>query len=119
MPKEETPKKKTQKPEDVVLVHGRTDDGEGHVVLRKRGETLSLGEMRPMREGRPITGDLVRLTPREGVPNVADVEVLHAAASTESGRAGPAQVSSDAYRAGWSAIFGEKKPARKGPALSN
>lgn len=109
MPKSSEPKKTEAKQEDVVLVHGRTEDGEGHVVLRKRGDTLALGEVRPMREGRPITGELVKLKPRDDHPNLADVEVVHAVPES---RGGPARVSTPAYRAGWAQVFGEKKPSQ-------
>lgn len=116
-PRKDEPKKNApESTEDVVLVHGRTEDGEGLSVLRKRGETILAGEVRPMREGQPITGDVVRLRPRENAPMLADVEVVHAhptAVKTEDTRGGPAQVSTPAYRAGWSAIFGEKRRPTK------
>lgn len=124
--KDET--KKKAKSEDVVLLHGRTDDGEGHLVLRKRGDTLALGEVRPMREGKPIRGEVVRLKPRADAPYLADVEVLHepasASASSETQgetapRTGPAQVATPAYRAGWSSIFGAKKAEKSSARLLN
>lgn len=95
------------KVDDVVLVHGRSEDGKTLAVLRKRGETLSAGLLSAAEEGKPLHGDLVRLTPREGAPFLADVEVLHEAPRAPlADRAGPAQVSSPAYREGWNAVFG-------------
>jgi hypothetical protein len=96
--------------EDVVLVHGRTEDGKGLGVLRKRGDTLAAGEMRPMEEGKPINGEVVSLRPRGESPLLFDVDVVHA---PEGARTGPAQVSTDSYREGWQSIFGAEEKARR------
>jgi hypothetical protein len=96
--------------EDVVFVGGPAEGGEGLRVLRKREDAIEVGEIRPVQEGRPLQGELVRLKPRREHDRVFDVEVLlsrdeihpHAAL----GHAGPAQVASDAYRSNWDAIFG-------------
>lgn len=102
-------KKPAQSPEakvdDVVLVHGRSEDGKTLAVVRKRGAELSAGLLTAAEEGKPVHGDLLRLVPREDMPLVADVEVLHAAPRTDHD--GPAKVSSPAYRKGWDAIFGD------------
>lgn len=95
--------------EDVVLVHGPTEDGKGLEVLRKRGETVTTGEMRPLVEGKAITGEVVSLRSRSESPLLFDVELVHAA---ESRRGGPAQVSTESYRAGWKAVFGNEKPRK-------
>ncbi len=122
-----------------MLVHGPTPDGEGVRVLRKQGETLSAGEVRPVKEGKPLSGEMVRMHAREGQPHLYDVEVLHEGpkrpaassakasseppgvanlpASTARTRRGPAQVSSDAYRAGWTSIWGGR--TRKGDPTLN
>jgi hypothetical protein len=52
----DTPKKK-----DLVLVHSVTDDGNGVRVLRQREQTLEAGEMRPLEDGKPIRGEVVKL----------------------------------------------------------
>jgi hypothetical protein len=106
------------KDEDVLLVHGRTESGEGYKVVRKRGERIELGEMRTAQEGKPIHGELVRLKPREESERLFDVEVLLPAQGATAGQAkgeskaesknGPAQVASDAYRTGWDAVFGRR-----------
>lgn len=96
-----------RKGEDVLLVHSPTDDGRGWRVLRKREERLELGAIRPVEEGRPIQGELVSLKPRDGTP-LFDVEVQYAPPRSS---AGPARVSSDAYRSGWDAIFGDANEA--------
>ena len=107
-------KKKT----DVLFVGPRTEDGEGHKVLRKRDESLEVGELRDVKEGKPIHGELVKLTPREGEDRTFDVDVLHAKkeTATDGPRKGPAKVTSDAYRDNWEQIFASKKQK---PALPN
>jgi hypothetical protein len=102
----EAPPKEATKPEDVVLLHSPTEDGEGVRVLRAREARLEVGEVRPLREGKPIAGEVVKLTPREGAPRVCDVEVMTKVEPESSARKGPAQVASHAYRASWERIFG-------------
>ena len=62
---------------DVVLVHGATGDGEGARVLRARPGHIEAGEVRPLREGQPLTpgGEVVRLVRALGRPCVYDVKV--------------------------------------------
>ena len=109
--------------EDVVMVGPALPSG-GHAVLRKRGEVSKeprweLGAMRPMEEGKPLHGELVKLAAREE-PDLYDVEVLHDARAPRTGtddvvqadasgdRKGPAQVATDDYRRGWSRLFGKR-----------
>lgn len=98
-----------EKPADIVVLHSSTEDGKGVRVVRSRRGQLEVGEMRPLVSGQPIvTGEVVALKPREKTPWVCDVEqsvVIGAAGETRQ-NAGPAQVSSDAYRASWDRIFG-------------
>lgn len=117
-----------RKPKDLVLVHGHTPDGSGLNVLRARDRQLEIGTVRPLEEGRPIQGEVVKLTPRPEMPNLYEAETQYAAPATESaapsksseeaaapsGRSashGPAQVASDAYRKNWDAIW--KRPSRR------
>lgn len=122
------------KPQDVVLVHGVTEDGKGYRVLRQRDERIEVGALRPVEHGKSLSGDLVKLTPRTDSPLLFDVSVEHAhregergagartdvplgprerdtdTASAESAsrseRKGPAQVVSPAYRSNWNRIWG-------------
>lgn len=106
--------------EDVVLLHSPTESGDGVRVIRKRDDAIELGELRPMREGQPIHGDVVRLTQREEHKLLFDCEVLVPSAAPKEApqkadpapkrlaHKGPARVTSDAYRGGWDAIFGDK-----------
>lgn len=114
------------KKEDVVLLHSPTEAGDGIRVVRKRDETIELGELRPMREGQPIHGDVVRLKPREEHALLFDCEVLVPTAKPKeaapppadpepTSHKGPPRVTSDAYRGGWDLIFGGK---RTGDALN-
>jgi len=89
-------------------------------VLRLKDGALSVGEIRPAKEGEPLADrELVRLTPLdEGAP-VCEVEVLHAPAPRTPSEApaeatgkpapGPARVSSESYRKNWSTVFGAKR----------
>ncbi|MCC6558497.1 MAG: hypothetical protein IT372_36630 [Polyangiaceae bacterium] len=95
--------------EDVVFVHGATECGGGYRVIRKRDDSIEIGEIRALEEGRPVHGDIVRLRPRSEHERLFDVEVLmDAPKQIEEARrsSGPAQVATDAYRTNWEAIFG-------------
>jgi len=94
---------------DVALVYGKNEEGDGLRVLRQRGDVIEAGEVRPVESGKPLAGDLIRLTRRPEHPLLFSVEVL---AETGPARqsSGPAQVATRAYREGWDALFG--KPDR-------
>lgn len=103
--------------QDVALVSGRSSDGEGLTILRSRQGQLEAGVVRPLTAGKPIQGEVVRLTPRKACPVVCDVETIMKSplpadeASKASGQArnGPPQVASDAYRKNWDAIYRQGK----------
>ena len=100
-------KESTRRPGgDVVLVYGRSEDGNGYDVLRQRGEALEAGTMRPLDEGKPIHGEVVRLKAREDSPVLFDVDVQHDA-RVSTGR--PAKVASEEYRQGWDSIWAKKR----------
>lgn len=119
-----------KKPKDVVLVHSPTADGDGVNVLRARRQGLEVGTMRPLAEGRPIHGEVVKLTPRAEMPLLYDVETevpppeqqdaaspdgaIPASEPRETRAAsGPAQVASESYRRNWDAIW--KRPTKRLP----
>jgi hypothetical protein len=107
----EAPEKKGGEGFDVVLVHGKTADGEGASVLRARPGRIEAGEVRPLREGRPLAsgGEVVRLSSRAGTPNVYDVDVQYEVPkgpAPASEGAGPPQVATLAYRESWERTFG-------------
>jgi hypothetical protein len=108
---------------DVALIHGVTPDG-GFQILRARDNRLELGAIRPLREGVPISGEVVKLRPRENCPVLCDVEVQLEApqpptdrqvSTTEAStaRTGPAQVATDEYRKNWDAIWSQSAPKTK------
>ena len=97
------------KPSDVVLVYGKSDDGRGFDVLRQRGEEIEAGRLRPLDDGKPIHGQVVRLEPRTESPALFDVEVQHDARSS-TGR--PAKVATDQYRRGWESIWAKAQANR-------
>ena len=92
----------TAAPRDVVVLGGPTENGEGFHVLRKRDDHIELGECRPLKEGCPIQGEVVRLRQRSEHERLFDVEVVLEAPT----RGGPAQVATASYRKNWDAIFG-------------
>jgi hypothetical protein len=99
---------------DVVLLHSPTEDGEGARVLRARSGRVEAGEVRPLKEGRPLAagGEVVRLEPRKDAPALYDVHVEHAvsgAAAGDASRSGPAQVATHAYRESWDRTFGRRR----------
>jgi hypothetical protein len=107
----------TAKATDVVLLHSRTDDGKGMRVIRARGGQIEAGEVRPLEEGKAITGDVVQLKPREGAPHLCDVSVAYSvpkatapAAETRASHNKPAQVANATYRDSWDRIFGAPEP---------
>ena len=103
-------------PRDVALLHGPTEDGKGTRMLRFKEGNVYAGEVRPVREGEPITSELVRLRPMHKEIPVCEVEVLHApeAAAETRESDGPARVSSASYRRNWNAIFGAQ-PKKRAP----
>jgi len=95
---------------DVVLLHSPTEDGGGVRVVRSRQGQVEVGEVRPLPDGKPITGEVVTLQPRQDAPRVCDVSVQYTSKETRT-TAGPAQVATDAYRDNWEATFGRKRAA--------
>lgn len=119
-----------KKAEDTVLIHGVSRDGETLAVLRAREERIEAGLMRTVKEGTPVEGEVVRLTPRPEFPLLCDVKVEVPAGTINARGAGegasdargagegaprlgrPAQVATARYRDNWDAIWskGDKKP---------
>ncbi len=105
---------------DVALIHGVTPDGEGLQIVRARENRLEIGALRPLREGMPITGEVVTLRPRPNFPALCDVETHFKAPAPQADRAepalahsGPAQVATDEYRRNWDAIWSTPAPRTK------
>ncbi|MGD8606157.1 MAG: hypothetical protein PVH21_02610 [Myxococcales bacterium] len=94
---------------DVVLVYGQSEDGRSYDVLRQRNGEIQAGTVKPLDEGKPIHGEVVRLKPREEAPLLFDVEVQHDARGS-AGR--PAQVATERYRKGWESIWAKKRGSR-------
>lgn len=90
-------------------MHSRTEDGEGVNVVRKRGDEISLGVVRPLEEGKPIVGDVVKLKPREEHPALFDVETELALPKPQRTSAGPSRVANSSYRKGWDSLWGGQR----------
>lgn len=96
--------------DDVALIHGRTQDGKGLKILRRRQDRLEIGAIMPLTPGKPILGEVVRLEPREESPLLCNVHVEYSPpAEARSTSAGPAQVASESYRENWEQIFGNRE----------
>jgi hypothetical protein len=116
MAKKSGPRPRRARSRDIALIVDRTEDQEGFQVLRRRGDDrpVELGAIRPLKEGKPIDGEVVSLRPRKDVPFAFDVKTeLEVPAAEPPARAtsdGPAQVANRAYRDGWDAIWGKRRP---------
>jgi hypothetical protein len=93
--------------DDVALIHGRTEDGRGLKILRRRNDRIEAGAVMPLEAGKPIAGEVVRLEPRKESPLLCDVHVEYTPPQESRPTAtGPAQVASDRYRQNWDLVFG-------------
>jgi hypothetical protein len=109
---EQAPSADSDGPRDVALIHGVTEEGDLRVV-RQREDRLEFGAVRPLREGVPITGEVVRLTPRKEFPLLCDVKTEFKPAEPTRDVAepsavqhkGPARVASKSYRNNWDLIW--------------
>jgi hypothetical protein len=101
----------------VVVLGPPTADGDGVHVLRAQGERLEAGELRTIKEGRPITGEIVSLAPRADNPRVLDVKESWrpppSPVIAAGPKKGPAQVASQAYRDNYEEIFGAPSKAKR------
>jgi hypothetical protein len=97
-------------PKDLALVFGPSPDGRGVHVLRRRSgsDTVEAGVLRPLEEGRAITGEVVHLAPRPEAPFLFDCETDEELSTPRARDAGPPRVATDEYRRGWDAIWGAR-----------
>lgn len=100
--------------EDVVYVHGQTETGVQ--ITRLRDDRLESGELRPMKDGQPIIGEVVTLSPRKEHERLFDVQVLAKGPKPNAkndvaatNHKGPPRVTSESYRSNWDMIFATKK----------
>jgi hypothetical protein len=102
---------------DVVIVGGPSEGGQGVSILRVKDDHVQTGELRAVVEGKPIVGDLVKLSPRAEHARLFDVEVLASGPRPPPpaggdarglGHKGPPRVASTSYRSGWERIFGAR-----------
>jgi hypothetical protein len=102
------PKRRSSRPlRDVAAVCGK--DERGVHILRRRSdeEPIEVGIVRPLEEGKPITGEVISLEQRDDLPFLFDV-TTEVATAEERTASGPAQVATDSYRRGWDAIWGDR-----------
>ncbi len=112
-------------PDDVVVLGAESPDGKSVGVVRLREGQVEIGKVQPLEEGKPIVGEVVKLTPRPDAPRVCDVEVQYKPSVTAKpaarpsdealprARSGPPQVATDEYRRNWDLIWAQgKKPSQ-------
>jgi hypothetical protein len=96
---------------DIAFLGPETPTGRRVVRMRGTQENpeVSLGELRPIKEGEPIYGDVVSLH-RRGNSDVCTVETVieHPLKAKPREAHGPAMVATEAYRDGWDRVFGGK-----------
>jgi hypothetical protein len=99
---------------DVAAVCGKDERGV-HIIRRRSDDgPIEAGIVQPLEEGKPITGEVISLQPREDLPFLFDVTTeLEASSERSSGGGGPAQVATDSYRRGWDAIWGRSARATR------
>lgn len=109
---------KAERKRDVVLVHGVSEDGKAYHVMRAREDRLEAGIVRALEDGVQGDGEVVKLTPRSDAPMLydVDVEVPSGVINARGATKGPAQVTSQPYRANWDRIW---KKGRDGGSLPN
>ncbi len=94
----------------MAIVCGK--DERGLHILRRRSEDapIEAAVLQPLAEGRPITGEVISMQPRQDFPFLFDAktELEAPAAATARAGNGPAQVASNSYRSGWDAIWGPR-----------
>jgi len=96
----------------MVFVHGQTPSGVQ--ITRLREDRVEAGELRPLKEGQPISGEIVKLSQRPESERLFDVEVLAKVASKAAqpgeepvrDRKGPSRVSNERFRTNWDIVFG-------------
>jgi hypothetical protein len=93
--------------DDIALIHGKTEDGRGLKILRRRRDCIEAGAVMPLVPGKPIVGEVVRLEPRRDFPLLCDVHVEYSPpAELRPTTTGPAQVATERYRRNWDLVFG-------------
>jgi hypothetical protein len=75
---DDAPAKPLEGDYDVVMLAGKTDDGDGAKVVRARPGKVETGEVRAMKEGQPlVAGEVVRLEPRKDAPQLKRARRAH------------------------------------------
>lgn len=107
---------------DIAIPLGRSEDGNLQ-LLRVQGTDerpiqAAIGELRPLEEGKPIMGEVVRLKPVEGARHLEVETVLDDPYKAEKAKARDSSGSktysfpSTKYQENWGRIFGQKpKPS--------
>jgi hypothetical protein len=103
-------KKDASETGDVALIFDRAESSDGYKILRRRASAseVEMGTIRPLKEGRPIDGEVLTLTARSDIPFLYDVktELPDPRRGSRPTSDGPPQIATEEYRRGWEAIWG-------------
>lgn len=93
---------------DLALVGPPDEEGACPVLRRHSDDSWSGGKIIPLKEGKPILGELVTLSEREGGGFTMKSVLGNGPTKAEKTKDGPAMVNNKAFRNGWDNIFGQK-----------
>lgn len=99
------------RPKDVLYPHEPYTNGRGFQGVRVRDGRVTGVSARPSVDGAPVPpgGSIVETRPLPDGRGYEVTNVLYEAPGAAE-HPGPARVSSDAYRDGWNAVWGGRKP---------
>ena len=87
---------------DIALLGPPAEDGGIHVLRHRPDHSIETGVLKPLRDGHPLYGEIVQMTPREDGLGYDVVPI-------EIPGQGPAMVNNKAYRDGWDTVFNKTK----------
>jgi hypothetical protein len=87
------------------IVNGPDANGQS-LMLRHGPDHATVGTLTPCRDGKPTHPDAELVNVEEGPDGSLSCETLWSPDEADEAPAGPAKVTSPAYRSGWDAIWG-------------
>lgn len=91
------------------LLLGDPDPVTGEQSAVRMGDQLEYGRLRPLRDGVPITGEVVTVEKQPDGRYSFTTEWTPEGATVDAGsHGGPARVATAAFRDGWDRVFGGK-----------
>jgi hypothetical protein len=88
----------SEKSKETMLIGPTYENGFTDGAIVRENGTVEPVHFRTVEDGRPITGELIEMTPSD-VPGVCHIRTLYKSSD------GPTKVNSRAYRSNWDQIF--------------